>query len=387
MSRFDYPSRYYADDKDVSDLLSEPKFTVKTLRRISRERGIFLSADLPKETVVEYISQLPFSWPELVRLIKTIETEEKEESSAVMRHDTRATIEQLLESAKKVQALRGQMNSEIYMINAGVDSVTMIVKFQEIDHRSTRTLQWTDHTIQIQAQKTLTGYEISYADTDRGQSIVDALVDELPAPEEGEKKVHRITLEGVPDSDKKTEFFRSLIYGMTDLRPENVKDVRMNRLVADDQGQTTTQTENLSLELEEDDSDKSIAKSESPASVVKKTTLTGDSVFQSPQFHEFCKQGFFVSRAVWTAVERSGKGRKFEFEAEFKGASEGGHLSYRLRGMWDRDEDGELVLKKSAVGIADRRTMVGRLQAAAFAALEEARKEEAAVEAPVKDTV
>ena len=79
MSKFDYPSRYYADDKDVCDLLSEPKFNPKRLLRIARARGIFLSAELSKKTLIEYITRLPFSWSDLIQLIKSIETEEKDD--------------------------------------------------------------------------------------------------------------------------------------------------------------------------------------------------------------------------------------------------------------------------------------------------------------------
>ena len=55
-------------------------------------------------------------------------------------------------------------------------------------------------------------------------------------------------------------------------------------------------------------------------------TEYGDSLFQAPQFHELCKQGFFVSKVLWTAVETEAAGRKFEFEAEFKNAETGSGL-------------------------------------------------------------
>ena len=66
MAKYHYPSRYWADDKDVSDLFSQAKFGVRKLHQISKHRGIILSAELPKETIVEYLSTLPFSWAELI---------------------------------------------------------------------------------------------------------------------------------------------------------------------------------------------------------------------------------------------------------------------------------------------------------------------------------
>jgi hypothetical protein len=370
MSKFDYPSLYYADDKDVSDLLSAPKFTVKILRRIVRERGIYLSPDLPKETIVEYIAQLPFSWPELVALIRTIETEEKEENATPIKIETTATLDQFHDAAKKVQELRGQLNSEVYTINVGEDSATILIKYREIDPRSTRTLQWIEHRMEIHAQRTEAGYQLTYADNKRAQDIVESLVEELPKPESGKLRLEAILLDGVNDPQKRTEFFRSIIYGMDGLRPENVKDLKMNRVKIDSEGKQTVESEELLLEGAEDEEEAAKTPQEAPASICKRTTLSGDSLLQTPEFHANCQKGFFIARAVWTAVERDGKGRKFEFEAESKKTGHNERFSYRLRGLWDRDEDGELGLRKETVGIADRRLLADKLEKAAFTALE-----------------
>lgn len=74
MPRFSHPSKYYADDKDIADLLDSPKFTKEKLLRLGQERGILLSPELPKETLRDHLSHLPFSWPQLQQLLNAIET-------------------------------------------------------------------------------------------------------------------------------------------------------------------------------------------------------------------------------------------------------------------------------------------------------------------------
>ena len=43
MAKYHYPARYWADDKDISDLLSQRKFAVNKLHQICKRRGILLS--------------------------------------------------------------------------------------------------------------------------------------------------------------------------------------------------------------------------------------------------------------------------------------------------------------------------------------------------------
>jgi len=368
MSKFDYPSRYYADDKDVSDLLTEPKFNSKSLQKLLKGRGIFVSSELSREALIEYISQLPFSWRELIALLHEIETEEKEDHKTTGKFPTTATVAQFQDAIKEIQKLRGQSNSEVYNINATGDDIFVVVKYRELDHRSTRTLQWTDHTMEIHAKKTDKGFDLRYSATERGEDVVNAVLDKLADAEKKPKTVETIHLNAISDSIKRTQFFRSLVYGVAGLRPENVKDVRLNRVQVDPEGKAKLDTEELTLDDEQGDEPDEPA---APAGKVRKTTFSGDSIFQAPEFQEFCKQGFFVSKVLWTAMEKDGAGRKFEFESEFKDAENGSGFRYRLRGQWLRDEDGELSLKRSAIGNSDRRQLSDKLEAAAYAALAE----------------
>ena len=373
MARFDYPSKYYADDKDIADLLSEPKFYTKKLLRIAKERGIFLSPELPKESLIEYISQLPFSWTELMTLLKVIETEEREENTVPIQVTTPATLDQFYDATKEVQKLRGQLNSEVYQITVAEDTITILVKYCDLDHRSTRALQWIDQKLMIQARKIATGFEIEYAATEKGEQIVSKIIGQLPRPDKTPPHIETISMDGIVDSDKRTQFFRSLIYGMEGLRPENVKDLRLHRITANAEGVAIIQTQELTLD-DERDPDEEESKNEEvaqPVSVVKRTTLSGDSLLQAPEFHSFCKQGFFINRAVWSAVEREGKARKFEFEAEFRDSEGAGRFSYKFRGIWERDEDGELALRMTRIGLADRSLLRIKLVAAARKALAE----------------
>jgi hypothetical protein len=365
MSKYNYPSRYYADDKDVWDLLSEQRFNSRRLLRFARSRGIFLSPELSKDELVDYLSQLPFSFDDLMAFMRQIETEEKEEDLTSERIVTAATVDELQNALKHLQETRGTPHSEVYQITPTAEGVIVCVRYRELDHRSSRVLQWTDHTVEMQARKIATGFEVRYTETDRGRDIMVVLTDKLAGGEKKETRVDTINLSGVGDSVKRTEFFRLLIYGLDGLRVENVKDARMNRVVKDAQGKAKVETTDLSVNGEEEEEEPA----EPPTAMLKRTTLTGDSVFQTKEFQEFCARGFFASRVVWTAVEKEGKARKFEFESEFKDAENCRRFAYRLRGSWERDEDGDLSLRKSNIGSADHQMLAGKLEVAAYTAM------------------
>jgi len=369
MAKFDYPSRYYADDKDVADLLSQGKFSQKKLLRIAARRGILLSKQLPKESIVEYISQLPFSWVELIALLQSIETEERESFLTNSTLDVDVSLSDLETKAREVRDLRMQLKDEKFNIHTSGDTVFVSVHYQEVNPTSTRMMQWTDQKVEIQLIKKQGEVAFRYAATERGEEIVKSLIRELQPADGKLATLHTITLEGINDSHKRTEFFRSLIYGMDGLRPENVKDLRLNKITVDEAGVTKVETEEISLEGADDVNEATKTEGFSPAAAVRRTILSGDSLLQAPQFHDFCAQGFFISRALWTAIERDGQGRKFEFEAEFKDPEKCKRFSYRPRGFWDRDDDGQLVLKRTEVRLDERRRLSEKLEQAATAAI------------------
>ena len=90
MPRYDHPSKYFADDKDIADLLDVPKFSKRKLLQLALDRGILLSHELPPETLRDQLSRIPFSWLQLQSLLDTIKTPDAEEKVTTCRYESSA---------------------------------------------------------------------------------------------------------------------------------------------------------------------------------------------------------------------------------------------------------------------------------------------------------
>jgi len=369
MAKYHYPSRYWADDKDVSDLLSQGKFSLRKLHQIAKRRGILLSQELPKETIVEYLSTLPFSWAELINFLEEIESELRDPSLTSTEIERDVDLPAIENAIRRVRDFRGGLRQETYDITTTGETVNVSVRYQELNPLSTRMLQWTDQRVELQISKLDKKVQVRHGATERGGEIAKTILKELQPTDGPPAPIHEISLEHIADNEKRTDFFRKIIFRLEGLRTENVMDLRLNKLSLDEEGNAQIETEEISLDpidqIAPDDS------SGTPVATVRRTVLSGDSLLQATEFHDFIKKGFFISRATWTAVESTGQGRKFEFEAEFKNPEKATNFTYKPRGFWDRDEDGNLVLKKTDPKLDDKRILIQKLEAAAKIALAE----------------
>lgn len=367
MAKYHYPSRYWADDKDVSDLISQPRFTSRKLQQIAKRRGIIVSEGLSKEAIVEYLSTLPFSWADLIGFLEEIESELRDPSTTSTELERDVDIPAIENAVRAVRDGRGNTRQETFEITTAQNTVNVTIRYQELNPQVTRMLQWTDQRAEIQICKLEHGVKIRHAATERATEIAKAIQEALQPTEGPAAAVHEISLEHITDNEKRTDFFRKIILHLDGLRPENVMDVRLNKMSVDEQGNTRIETEEMSLD------EGAAEETEEAANVgsVKKTVLSGDSLLQAPEFHDFIKKGFFISKAIWTAIEATGNGRKFEFEAEFKNPEKATNFTYKPRGCWERDEDGNLVLKKTDPKLDDRRILIEKLEKAAKQALAE----------------
>jgi hypothetical protein len=100
--------------------------------------------------------------------------------------------------------------------------------------------------------------------------------------------------------------------------------------------------------------------------LVRKIALSGENILVSPQFQQLTKDGFFISKAIWTSIETTGRGRLFEFEAEFKNAQTASGFAYQVRGIYDRNDDGELMKTKSVITDIEKNELNNTLENAAY---------------------
>lgn len=354
------PSKYYADDKDLHDILSSGKISMKALLSVARRRGIFLSEESPREELVNYISKLPFGWTDIQALMDLIEREDREEKITTCKIQTKASIEQVETALQKLKELRGESQSESYQIIQSKDNrIQVKVGYYETDFQKTRTIQRRERDLVVDLQNEVGGYAVRHTQNERANLIVAELLNAL-TPGEAEKPLRRsIELSVIKNPEHRTRFFIHLVGGIEGFQLREVKDLKVDRLAPEEVGGIQTAAGEHKKEVDQ------------LKSMVRRVALSGENILVSPQYQQLSRDGFFISRAVWTSVETAGKGRVFEFEAEFKDSENAKDFAYQVRGVFDRDKDGNLSGTRSAVSDPEKEDLKKRIETTAFESLDQ----------------
>ncbi|MDB6151877.1 MAG: hypothetical protein JWL90_330 [Chthoniobacteraceae bacterium] len=358
MPRYDHPSKFFADDKDVADLLDAPKFTKKKLLSLALDRGIILSGELPRETIRDHLSRMPFSWVQLRELLDIIETADVQEKETTCRYESAASSEDLQKVLSDVREIRGETADESYVIRKTETATIVRITYREVDHMSTRTMQRTHKEMEIFILPTEGGYDFRYPANGRAHDVVEKITDMLPVPEGKEKpKRQTVELSGVIDPAMRTEFFIRLMDGMEGFKRRDVIDLKLHRIPQE------------AAHEDDEDGEEEKEKEAEIKGLVKRLTLTGEALLSSPEFGRLKNDGFCIGRTIWEAKESTGSGRVFEIEAQFRNPEGGTGFCYLVRGVHNINDEGDVEVTKRAISLDDRKRINEAIEAAAYAAV------------------
>ncbi|PTY03325.1 hypothetical protein DB346_05445 [Verrucomicrobia bacterium LW23] len=356
MPRYEYPADFYADDKDISDLFAASGFTSKRLLNLALERGIVLSSELSKESLIDFLSLLPLSWRELQGLLKAIESPDKGEKLTTCKFDTSVDLDEVEKAVFDVRDLRGTLDNEAYIINRKDGGIYIQVIYSEVDPTSTRTIQRLHKEMEILINKSAKGFEVRYPQNSRGEAIVDKIFSTIPVPEGQEKpRQTRIELSGVIHPEKRTEFFIIIIDSLKGFKRRDVLDLKLNRISSDN---TDSEDEDEKQEAED-----------KMRNAVKRMALSGGALLSTPQFKQISDDGFAIYRIVWEAREIDGNGNIYELEALFKDPENGIGFAYHIRGIREFDGDKYTGLKKQ-ISLDQKNRLHDLIVEAAYSALD-----------------
>ena len=138
-------SIYYASDKDLFDALSSKRkfFTESILHEICNKRGIFLSRDDERSSLIDYISVLPHSVYDLEYIRQHLQANVRTERNASTK-----IVGDALENIKLAEILtdfkdsRSSVYNEQYnIIQSSNETITIDIDYEEIDYGNTRLRQ------------------------------------------------------------------------------------------------------------------------------------------------------------------------------------------------------------------------------------------------------
>ena len=366
MPQFSFNSRYYAEDKDIFDLLKASSVTLKKIARFARKRGVFVSEQDSKEDILSYFSSLPQSWPQLQELMAEISSDDRDEKVSMVRLESSEPIAKIKEAAEFVQGLRAQPRNEAYSITESENGNFQVkVKYTDFDPKTTRLMQRRRREVKIEVEKVGDRFEIRHDHTGRSVEIVNRMVEALTSTSETETKIEAVDLSGVSDPGLRTKFFTQLITNVQGFRFIDVKDLKVDRYIP------PTPEDDEEIEKKEE---KTASKKNTEAelkSMVKRMVLSGDGVLVSDEYKALRKNEFYISKVSWMSRENEGDGRDVLFNAEFTGETDTKSFVYDIRWVWERDEDGNLRQVKTALAHSERGVFLRRLEDAAYKSFKE----------------
>lgn len=175
MSHYDRLSRYYADDKDVRDIL-EGRVGKSMVPRLMRPRGLLLNPDIPPADFHEVLGLFIHSHSDVVGLLEAVEWGGRGPSQTSKRMSTSLTLREIKSALNKVKRARKKEHNEVWRINATKTALSVTVTYSEFDWKRTRLFQKVVKDVPIDIEPA--GHDvwtIRSTATDRSTQIIEAI--------------------------------------------------------------------------------------------------------------------------------------------------------------------------------------------------------------------
>ncbi|WP_438040227.1 hypothetical protein [Sorangium sp. So ce128] len=378
MSKRMIQANYFADDKDIFDLLSaaRQKLTVQKLVDFTRRRGLVLSSSEDREDLIEQISLLPFGWHDLNDLIEATDTADRAEKMSSRALAGAISLDEVREAMEAVRDNR-QNRGEAFTIEQRQGGLRIFVRYSELDPSKTRLVQRTqrDFTFDVELPKK-DEVVVRHQDQARAHEVLGELVSVLASKPNQEILETKIELAGVKDPALRTEFFLSLIRGVKGFKFADVKAVKASRFTRNTRDTAPPGDDDASISDELDssadmgDGEEILTDEAVFIAQVKEIALKGEGILHAPQYKQLTEQGFFVRSIVWTATEDKQTGPRVEFESGFDNPEEGTGFTYTIRGMFARRPDGEYRKSKAAADPLEKTRLLRLIEEAARSAVD-----------------
>jgi hypothetical protein len=371
MSKISRISRYFADDKDIRDLVSQGTVTHSKLIEVLRRRGVIVSPQADKIELCRYFQRLQFSWPQLVELLEILDRPERDDRFTNFRIEGTAaiTIDQALSAADKLKSERGGRHNEVYTLSKSSDkSMVMAVEFSEPDYSKTRLRQHQEHTIHFTIDQTDSGLQVRHSSGAKGSEIAARLQKLLAAEDTPPLTRREIVLSGL-SSERRSRFFVELARGIQGYKLIDQNGLRVDRPESTDEDDDDDDDA-------ADDNKKVTAGEKAMQGLVKRAVLQGSALLSSAEYQEYKSKGYSMSKLDWVAESDNEKAGWVEFMAEFQNGPEGTGFKYGVLGKWDRKDDGARTKTRRAVTPQEKEQLLRLMEDGAYKALDSVSQDE-----------
>ena len=368
-----HTSLYYADDRDVYDLLEAAtrNLPLAKLFDYAKTRGLFLSTQDGRETLVEELSSLTHSWEQLKSMLEATDSPDRNEKKTSKNPPTQDNLEAVERHFQNIRDERSEEWDEVYVINRHEEnSMTVTVQYTEMDTRKTRLFQRRMRDITFQVIKSGQGIKIRHEANERANKIAADIIKKLTPPQV-ESASTEINLSGQRDPVVRTKFFLNLMTKMVGFRLEDVAYLDVDRIADNDAANDEASDEEKAEEKEEENDDKipSMTAEAIEMKGVVSASLKGEGLLHSPEFIALRDKGFFISHTVWHAIEDKDEGKRVEFQAQFENGAEATGFKYSVRKVYEQFKKGGFKKSHSDVNTIDMDSYESLLEKTASEAL------------------
>ncbi|MDN3454659.1 MULTISPECIES: hypothetical protein [unclassified Psychrobacter] len=287
---------YYNSDKDVFDALHSRKFGSQVIKEQLKDRGIIVSSQDTKDTIIDYVSQLFLNYHDQVFIVETLNnsSSRKKYNKAVLSTNmSDVDIATVVDEVKVNNSQRLNENVEITRQKDG-KAFTIVTTYTEADLSKSVMSQKLTKSSEVYIWEDESGKINIRGEQDRkSKEVIEMIQDKIKSEDESSES-YVIELSTITDSIQRNKFFKILISSLDDLEVDDVKHVSFSIIGGPD--------------IEDDGT---------LLPHVKDLVLRGNSVLESSSFNQIYQSGYYITKIEWSAIEKKLNGEKIDFSAEF----------------------------------------------------------------------
>lgn len=313
-----YQATLFSNESDIFTALHSNKLKMSetALRKLAFKRGLILPKEMDRDRLVERISDLPFSYEHIRDIQDKLASETNQELYSVKRIYEGFNIEKLSDVMDKVVAGRPKMlGSEDIEHSGSLNTYHVKISYTEFDFKRGKFQQKKLYggDIWFIARKDYTSIRYSY--TKRIESILEEIINTYKTVVNSHIVINEIDMSTVLDAEIRNIFAQHLydfdgIYVDSGFEYAGLEKVRVSRIKVAGDAHIASEDEIIvddefdsDDDIEDDiDGDTQKDDEENLTFHIDNAAYDGQSLVNTTQIAELCKDGFYRSSIRWKSI-------------------------------------------------------------------------------------
>ncbi|EPW5034553.1 hypothetical protein ACWL47_002304 [Yersinia enterocolitica] len=316
-----YQATIFSTDSDIYTALQSNKIKLSdnSIREIAFNRGVLFSSNLERDSLIEKVSELPFSYSHVVSIQDRLATNTNHEIYSILRVYDGFDVNNLYDVVENVKSERkDKYKDESITHSGGLGTYTIEITYTEYDFRRGKFQQKKLNGGKISFIKSKNFTSVRFTQTKKITSILYDILNYYKAKILDEINIQHIDLAHISDQKLRNMFAKHLydfdnrftVDGMNYIGLEKVRLSRIKTIFDDEADELNINTTDLCSDSEHDDEDENSQGMISKNEEIKKddhnkifklnnASYDGHSLVDAKQIEELCEEGFYRSFIRW----------------------------------------------------------------------------------------